>query len=301
MQRCLLARAALVLSCLTSITLVEGRAQIVNPADKQRPPEEPASELEPGEFDQIGTTVVSARRVSDLREEDRIGPYGQPAWTAHRRFPSTRVYVRPPGSFGFEYWSRPTIPRHGPTKVQTQYEFEIGLPHRFQVDLYLVNNSEGSDGPSEFNEHKFEVRHALADWGKLWGNPTVYVEYANNDVEADGLELKLLLGDELRPSWHWGTNLVFERQLGDDLENVYELTAGVSHTLSDEEFSLGAELKTSIADVHDDRGDFSEELLVGPSLQYRPTRNIHLDLAPLVGIGSDSPDAQIYFVLGYDF
>ena len=63
-------------------------AQIANPADKQKPPADPAQLPE--------ETYVTGQQVSDLREEDRIGPYGQPEWTAHRRFPFTRVYVRPP-------------------------------------------------------------------------------------------------------------------------------------------------------------------------------------------------------------
>src|SRR5215475_12630953 len=44
-------------------------AQIVNPADKQKPP--------PAEGDQVSTTTVTARRVSEYREEDRFGPYDQ--------------------------------------------------------------------------------------------------------------------------------------------------------------------------------------------------------------------------------
>lgn len=277
--------------------------QIVNPADKQHAEEVlvPPSQETPDTY-RVGTTVVTARRVSPLDEEQRIGPYDQPAWTAARRFPSTRIYVRPPGSFGFEYWSRPTIPRHGPAEIQTQYEFELGLPGRVQVDMYIVRDQAGDgDESSSFDEQKFEVRYALADWGKLWANPTLYVELANKDDAPDAIEFKLLLGDELKPGWHWGTNFVFERELGGDLENNYELTAGISHTLEDERFSLGGELKTSIADVHEDRGDFEEQLLIGPSLQYRPTPQIHVDFAPLVGVGHDSPELQAFFVLGYDF
>ena len=278
------------------------RSQVVNPADKQRPPEDPAAAvpLDVGTV-QVGSTTVTARRMSELREEDLIGDYGQPEWTAHRRFPTTRIYVRPANTFGFEYWSRPTFPKDGgPTEVRTQYEFEIGLPNRFQFDFYIVNNSEGHDGPSEFDQHKTELRYALADWGVIPWNPTLYAEYVNNNNEADAYELKLLFGDELTTSWHWGTNLVFEHQLGDSLENVYELTAGISKTLKDQRLSLGAELKASMADEHDDRGEFEEELFLGPSLQYRPSSRTHIDLAALAGIGSDSPDAQCFLVIGYD-
>jgi len=160
--------------------------------------------------------------------------------------------------------------------------------------MYIVNNQEGNDGPSEFNEQKLEVRWAFADWDKIWGNPTLYLEVANRDLEADVIEGKLLLGGEVNAGWHWGTNFVYEHEMGGEFESVYELTAGVSRVLADEKTSLGGELKTSIADTEADRGDYSEELLVGPSFQYRPTRAIHMDFAALAGIGSDSPELQAF-------
>jgi len=270
--------------------------QVVNPATVQQKPTQ-----DPTEIDPTAETLVTAVRVSEYREEDRIGPYGQPAWTAHRRFPTTRVYVRPPGTFEFEYWKRVDVPREGPTKTKTQYEFEVGLPGRFQVDMYLVSNQEGNGGEMLFNEEKLEVRWAFADWDVIWGNPTIYVELKSRDQEPDVVETKLLLGGEMSPGWHWGTNLVFAHETGGDEENEHEITAGVSHVLRDERFSLGGELKAALVNTEDDRSEFEEELLIGPSLQYRPVSNVHIDLATLVGIGSDSPEFEGFLVLGYDF
>jgi len=245
-------------------------AQIANPADKQKPPENPAQLPE--------ETVVTGQQVSDLREEDRIGPYGQPEWTTHRRFPFTRVYVRPPGTFSFEYWVRPTIPKDGgESDVRTQYEFEIGLPGRWQMDLYLNQNKKGSTGEMK-NENAFELRYALAD----------------EQLELDHV-------DEITSSWHWGTNLVFEREVGGAGENAYGITAGLSKTLDDQRFSLGAELKVEFIDLSAARGEYEEVYLLGPSMQYRPTRHVHMDFAPLFGMGPDSPAMQALFVIGYEF
>jgi hypothetical protein len=271
-------------------------AQIVNPADKQKKEGTP-----PGAADQVSTTTVTARAVSEYREEDRFGPYDQPLWTAFRRFPTTRIYVRPPGTFEFEYWKRVDIPHGGgPAEVQTQYEFEVGLPGRFQVDMYLLAVQEGNDGTQASGE-QFEVRWAFADWDKIWGNPTLYLEVSSLQGEPDTIEGKLLLGGEMSPGWHWGTNLVFERETSGDLSNNHEITAGVSRTMADEQWSLGGEFKASLTNTHADRSDYQEELLVGPSLQYRPLKNVHLDLATLAGIGGDSPDFEGFFVLGYEF
>jgi len=278
------------------------RAQVVNPADKQRERGEAEQEAEgrtPSWM--LPPTVVTASREGALREEDRVGPYGQPRWTARRLFPTTRVYVVPPGQIEFEHWTRVKVPREGGTTVETQYEVELGLPHRFQIDLYLVTEKTHSDGELDLSEQKYELRYAFADWGELWMNPTAYVEYVSRDARADKIEGKLLVGDELAPGWHFGSNLVYEHEIGDALESEYGLTLGVARTILDEKLSIGAECKASLIDTHADRGDFSKELEIGPSLQWRPLPQMHIDLAPLIGIGGDSRAADIYLVLGWEF
>jgi hypothetical protein len=276
---------------------VPSLAQVTNPADDAA--SRSHEELALGQ--DVTTTTVVGRQVSEYREEDRIGTYDQPRWTARRLFPSTRVYVRPEGSVGFEYWTRVKVPRdEGQTTVETQYEVEFGLPHRFQIDLYAVTEKTGSEGELNYSEQKAEVRYALADWGQIWMNPTLYFEYVARDLEADVLEYKLLLGDELAPGWHFGSNLVFEHETGGELENEYELTMGLSRVIIDEKLSLGAEMKAAATDVHEDRGDYEKSLEIGPSMRWCPTDRLHVDLAPLVGIGGESRAADIFLVIGLD-
>ena len=265
-------------------------AQIVNPADQQAQAPPPASQTEVPEKRlrswELPPTLVEAPRLSALREEDRVGTYGQPRWTASRRFPTTRIYVIPEGKFEFEYWGRVEKPRDGPATHETQYEVEIGLPHRFQLDLYYAIEKTGSLGALDTSAQKIELRYALADWGKLWGNPTLYGEYAQVSNGSDVFESKLLLGDEFTSGWHWGTNLVWERELTADLGNTFEWTGGVSRTLQDEKLSLGIEYKVEFKNDHADRNTFDQGLEVGPSLQWRPLPALHFD---------------IYFVLGWEF
>src|SRR5262245_25907869 len=190
-------------------------AQVVNPADHQRPPQEETQDEQAWGVNtwQMPPTIVRAFKEGQLREEDRIGSYGQPRWTAKRLFPTTRVYVVPEGKLEFEYWTRVMVPDEGKTTVETQYEVELGLPHRFQVDLYYVTSKTGSEGELDLSEQKYELRYAFADWGEIWMNPTAYIEYVSRDAEADKVEYKLLLGDELAEGWHFGTNLVLEHEL----------------------------------------------------------------------------------------
>jgi hypothetical protein len=279
-------------------------AQVVNPATAQKPPDAPSASVddEPLHSWEAPPLVITAEGWSPYRESDLIGEYGQPRWTARRLFPTTRVYVLRPGQFDFELWHRVKVPRHGgPTEVETQYEFEIGLPNRFQFDYYAVTTREGSDGETEWAEQKFELRYALADWGKLPWNPTLYAEWAAVSNGPDKFEGKLLLGDEVAPGWKVGSNLVWEHETSEDLTNEYELTLGVSRTIRDEKLSLGAEMKAAIADVHSDRGDFEKSLEIGPSMQWRPVPALHFDVAPLIGIGGESRAADLYFVLGWEF
>ena len=259
-------------------------------ADDARPPRLRSYELPP-------VDVVGDR---PLREEDRIGSYGQPRWTATRRFPGTRVYVVPEGKVELEYWLRPTFTEDGETELRTLYEIEIGLPHRFQLDLYLRTDQDGDDEEILLGS-QFEIRYALADWGVIPGNPTLYAEWVGLERWPDKVELKLLLGDELAPRWHWGVNAVAELETGGEREYEYQLTGGLSYTVIDERFSVGAEGMAIFADVKGDRGDFSQTYYVGPSFQYRPAPQFTINFAPLVGIGPDAGDARLFLNLGYEF
>jgi hypothetical protein len=279
-------------------------AQVSNPADEQRSQQASATgEAESADRSHVGTWEMEAVTVeghrSELREEDRIGPYAQPRWTAHRRFPSTRVYVRPPGEVDLEQWYRLKVPREGDNELVTQTELEFGLPHRFQLDLYLITRREGDT--ETFVDNAVELRYAFADWGKVWGNPTIYLEWVDQDSTSDKYEIKLLLGDELSPGWHWGSNFVWEQTMRDSEDTELEWTFGLSRTLSDEKFSLGLETKFAWANVKYDRDNWEEDLRIGPSIQWRPLPQMHIDFAPLFGITSSSKRADVFAIVGWEF
>jgi hypothetical protein len=43
------------------------------------------------------------------------------------------------------------------------------------------------------------------------------------------------------------------------------------------------------------------EFLIGPSVQWRPTSRMHLDVVPLVGVTHDSPRLEAFVIFGFDF
>ena len=298
-------RSVTVAAGILGLTLgvrANGDTPMANPADKHPAGTNTVSAVSgPVHTWELPAIPVVGQAPSPLREEDRIGDYGQPRWTADRRFPRNRIYVIPDGKVEFEYWLRLDVPKEGPTEVQNFYELEFGLPYRLQLDLYLVARNEGEGGPT-YLDQQFELRYALADWGVLPGNPTLYAEYALRDDAPDKVEGKFLLGDELAPRWHWGANLVYEAEIaGEDLEHEYAATLGLSYTVLDEKLSVGAEAEASFVDTKANRGDYSKEVYVGPSIQYRPRKNAHIDVAPLLGVTDDAKRAKVFAVFGWEF
>src|SRR5712671_2976275 len=115
--------------------------------------------------------------ASNLVEDIPVGPYKQPEWTTARRFPTTRVYLQqPPWGVGAEQWVKAQFPRGEAPNYLFQEEVEIGLPYRFQFDLY-ENWVSTDSGTIYHDDFAVELRWALADWGKSFLNPTLYGEW----------------------------------------------------------------------------------------------------------------------------
>ncbi len=234
-----------------------------------------------------------------LEEASPVGPYQQPEWTTERRFPSTRVYLQQmPWNVGIEQWVRGQYFHNGEAETRFQEEIEIGLPHRFQLDLYETWAIDQNRRIDE-QEVSAEVRYALADWGKIPLNPTLYLEYAEHDRSANTLEGKLLLGTDFSQKVHWGLNLACEQGLYGTQNTELAASQGLSYTLIDEKLSAGVEMEY----YHEKEiGSHGENwFLIGPSLQWRPTPSTHLDLVPLLGCTHYSPEVEAYLVFGYDF
>jgi len=269
-------------------------AEQVEPLPEPPPAPKPDRRLRSWELPPV--TVVGP---SVLREDELIGPYKQPRWTATRRFPTTRVYVIPEGKVEVEAWARGTFD-DGESEWRFLQEIEVGLPYRFQLDLYLRQDYATTDGKVLWGG-QFEVRWALADWDEIWGNPTLYFEYIALESRPDKIEPKLLFGGDITERWHWGLNLVAEMELSGDREYEYQITSGVSYTIIDSVFSLGIEDIFTFADDENSRGDFSTSFVIGPSIQWRPLPPFTLNVSPLFGVTGGSPDAQLWINAGWEF
>lgn len=247
------------------------------------------------------TRMPEVNVTDQLNEEAPTGAYGAPEWTGDRRFSTTRVYLQQgPGGVGLEQWWRGRFYRDGTAQNKFMEEVEIGLPCRFQLDLY-ENWVADEHRRTTQDEAAVELRWALADWGKIPFNPTLYAEYSFVNGDPDTVEVKLLLGQDLAPRWHWGMNFSCEQEVT-GLHSTELLAAqGISYTVIDQKLSIGLEMEFIHTTEEDSRGKPRVEFNIGPSIQWRPTAWSHLDVVPLFGTTKDSPIVEAFVIFGIDF
>ena len=249
--------------------------------------------------------VVTAHRH---QEEKPVGAYKQPEWTLYRRFPSTRVYIQtPPGSAQYEQWIEVRVPRQSSQKTVTRLRQELafGLDYRLQLDLYLNSEHIRDVANSTFYLQGWsaEIRWAIADWGMIFGNPTIYFEYLFFNQAPDKIEPKLLLGGELGMGWHWGANFIYEREIASlpERDEEFAAVAAVSYTILDQKLSIGTALNfASETERNGSNSETTNSMLIGPSIQFRPVKKASIDIEPLFGITEESKKMRMFIVFSWD-
>ena len=238
-------------------------------------------------------------------ENKMMGSYQQPEWTARRRFVLTPVYVQPDGQAEVELGFETAHAADGTRTRLFNQEIELGLPWRFQINLENTyqnfREGEPGEGPWHHDGAAVNVRYALADWGKFPLNPAVAVGWKFNSGAADAAEFQLLLGDELSPRWHWGANLFLEQQTGGDRYREQAVSAGLSYSLVNEKLNLGAEMKYGEESAQGTNSYRRRPLTLGPSVQWRPVDQIHLDLVPMWGLNQGAAKWEVFLFFGFEF
>jgi len=247
---------------------------------------------------QLQEIIVTAKKVPLMT---KVGPYGQPLWTTIRMFPSTRVYVmNPPGTAMYEKWFDIRQRRNGAAQIRMRDEFTFGLGKRVQLDLYSHTVYDGYNGDKTFKWRGFswEFRYALADWGKIWGNPTLYYEMKMLDGRW-GIEPKLLLGDRIGKRGVWGFNAIYEANLGgtkEEQEREYAYTASYANIINSD-LSLGV---SHMFRYNDFEGG-SKEWYIGPLLQYRFSNKGYLNIEHMPGLNQDAKQSRTLIIFGWRF
>lgn len=230
---------------------------------------------------------------------------GQPEWTAARPFAESDVYVLPKGVSAFIFSLRPTRPASGATATESAYRADFGLPARFQLGVHATGRAEGRDEAiGNIDAQALEMRWAFAEWGRVWGNPTVEIGWTEASRGPDVATVKLLVGGGRANGWRWGGNAIWAQQAGAEREIERGVTAAAAYAAG-RFVSVGAEARVALTDRlvagGGSRTAMSHEFLAGPSLQFRPVRRLFIDLAPLFGGTVDSSRSRTTILAGWQF
>ena len=245
--------------------------------------------------------------------KETVGPYNQPVWAAQGRFsPNTDVYVLPPYEFVIDLDYQGTKPKRGKTSNLLTQEFELGLPNRFQIAF--ENNYDMTSPHKQVTVQTIEGRYALADWGTIPLNPTLFAEYkfgVGKDYEgqedsddplkriSNAVELRLLLGEQFG-KYQWALNIFQERQNGGEREWETGFSQAISYPIRDN-LRAGIEMQFIHRSDAETRSNPQHEFTLGPSLTWKPSQRTSLDLAMLFGTSHDSPRAKMFAVFSYSF
>ena len=250
---------------------------------------------------------------------DDIGSaYGAPGGFSRTRFaPLTTAYVLPPWHFYFGEIYEGDAFRHGPPDHLFTQELEMGLPYRFGAAAEA--NFERFDGGGGASSVSLEGRYALADWGKIPLNPTVFAEYKfgvgtirheegpapppgekgeenGPPKKPDAYEVRLLLADEFFHRFEWALNGFFEKENTGDRGREWGFAQSVVTPilLPREQLKVGVEMEYKNFTVKDTREDPMHTFIVGSTVAFRTTKNTRFDVSTLFGCTDDSPRVQVF-------
>ncbi len=269
------------------------------------PASHPPTRIEPT------TVTAQGASVHDVTSEtELVGPANQPEWTTRRVFLETDVYVIPFGEVEFNQFYISSHPRHGKPESLFESELEVGLPWRTQFDVEMSYGVR--DGKLTYDSTMLELPHALADWGKIPLNPAIDAGWRFNTSGPDSYLFRLLLAEQFGQKLYFGANLSFERQVAGELETAYEFSAAMNYNLIDMKLSVGAQFvleyetaRESEFDAEDNvwetANKYDTQILLGPSVLYRPTNHLYLGVTSLFGLTEKSPTVEAFFLLGIDF
>ncbi len=225
-----------------------------------------------------------------------------PPATQDRLFAGTRFWRLDPGRYEVETWWESQVAKDGSgTSHLLQAEIEIGLTPHIQIDLYEV--MQVKPGQALTHEgNRIELRYSLArQYGEIWANPTIYLEWHPRHDAPDRAEARLLLGGQIAGSILGAANLFYEQNVetsgpdGTDAELGAQLAANFALTTW---LRLGGELKLGL-DQHA-TSKFSTVALAGPNAILKLGR-FKLTATLFFGIASEDPRIDPFLIAGYAF
>jgi len=251
-----------------------------------------------------GQEMESRQVVVRAEAEELPSAYGAPPDLSHGRISTlTKSYVLSPFSFELEAGYEGDIFRHGLPAQLFRQEIEMGLPGRFTVGVQ--NQIEHFAGNTRDRSFTLEARYALANWNKLLLNPAISAEYRfglSNELPDSG-ELALLISHDFPHLIEWAMNIFVDREFGgkESTNAGFAQSFEVPVLLPEEKLEVGLEMQyRSGAETIGPEGT-TKGLAIGPTLAWRPTKNVRFDLSPLLGCSDHTPAVQVFAVFSFSF
>ena len=251
-----------------------------------------------------GQEMESRQVVVRAEAEELPSAYGAPPDLSHGRISTlTKSYVLSPFSFELEAGYEGDIFRHGLPAQLFRQEIEMGLPGRFTVGVQ--NQIEHFAGNTRDRSFTLEARYALANWNKLLLNPAISAEYRfglSNELPDSG-ELALLISHDFPHLIEWAMNIFVDREFGgkESTNAGFAQSFEVPVLLPEEKLEVGLEMQyRSGAETIGPEGT-TKGLAIGPTLAWRPTKNMRFDLSPLLGCSDHTPAVQVFAVFSFSF
>ncbi len=236
--------------------------------------------------------------------EELPSAYGAPPDLSHGRISTlTKSYVLSPFSFELEAGYEGDIFRHGLPAQLFRQEIEMGLPARFTVGVQ--NQIEHFSGDTRDRSFALEARYALANWNKVPLNPAISAEYrfGLSDRLPDSGELALLISHDFPHLIEWAMNIFVDREFGgrESTSAGFAQSIEVPVLLPEEKLEVGFEMQYRSGGETIGLEGTTKGLAIGPSLAWRPTKNVRFDLSPLVGCSDHTPAVQVFAVFSFSF
>jgi hypothetical protein len=230
--------------------------------------------------------------------------YGAPPDLSHGRISTlTKSYVLSPFSFELEAGYEGDIFRHELPVQLFRQEIEVGLPARFTVGVQ--NHIEHFAGDTRERSFTLEARYAFANWNKLPLNPAISAEYhfgLSNRLPDSG-ELALLISHDFPHLIEWAMNIFVDREFGgrESTSAGFAQSIEAPVLLPEEKLEVGLEMQYRSGGNTIGHEDTTKGLAIGPTLAWRPTKNVRFDLSPLLGCNDHTPAVQVFAVFSLSF
>jgi hypothetical protein len=85
-----------------------------------------------------------------------------------------------------------------------------------------------------------------------------------------------------------------------DAGRTFQMSQSVGYGLLNGEIELGAEMRYTHGTGHTPAG-YEDELIIGPTFAWKPTRQTRIGVAPLFGCTHDAPAVATFVLFSYEF